>query len=151
MLLDCFPLLFPPCHPDCQNHPADFFPYFSSPRDPPNRVGHPSETGRDPSNRVGPPSETGLDPPNRVGHPPQTSQHPPKCMGGLPNPVIPAILSQSYLAFPPAPRLCPQLGSILSVGTLEQLFFLKGNRCFYWFDLTTYLVLNFTPTRPNTA
>jgi hypothetical protein len=130
LLLDCFPPSLPPVAPrkHCENHGAPGSSNFPGPWDPPNRVGHPSETG--------------LDPPNRVGHLSQTSQDPPKRVGDLPNPVLPAILSQSYLAFPPRPRLCPQLGSILSFRSFEKTCVPEENRCLYKSDLTIHVVLN---------
>ena len=84
----------------------------------------------DPSIREVKPTLDVPDHPIRVGHPPQTNQDLSKRVRGLLNPVLPAILSQSYLVFPPRPRLCPQLGSISSVRTFEQPRFSRGNSLF---------------------
>jgi hypothetical protein len=92
----CYLLSSPhlPCPPrnHCQNHWAPRSSNSPGPRDSPNGLGHPSETGPDPPKRVGSP----------------------------PNPVLPAILSQSYPAFPPRPRLRPKLASILSFRTFAK-------------------------------
>jgi hypothetical protein len=117
------PSSLPPCSPQNQNLGAPVSSNFLGPRDPPNRVGHPSEKpARTPQNSWGLLQI-------------QFSQ--PSCL--------------NVIRLPPKTPIMTTTCLHLELPNLQKTVIFLTHQCFYTSDLTTHVLLNFSPTRPEIA